>query len=141
MIEITDNISINESELKVDFVQASGPGGQNVNKVATAVQLRFDVLNSSSLSDEVKSRLVKLAGKRMTQDGVLLIEAKRYRTQERNREDALARFQALARRATEKPKRRVKTKPTKAAKEKRLKEKKRRGEIKRYRTKPSLRDE
>ena len=141
MIEITDNISIHESELEVDFMQASGPGGQNVNKVATAVQLRFDVLHSPSLADEVKSRLVKLAGKRMTQEGVLLIEAKRFRTQERNREDALTRFQALVRKATEKPKKRVKTKPSKAAKEKRLKEKKRRGEIKRYRTKPSLGDE
>ena len=141
MIEITNNISIHESELKIDFVQASGPGGQNVNKVATAVQLRFDVLNSPSLPGEIKTRLIKLAGKRMTQDGVLVIEAKRFRTQERNREDALVRFQALVQKATEKPKKRVKTKPTKAAQEARLKEKKRKGEIKRYRTKPSLGDE
>ena len=141
MIEITNNISIHESELKIDFVQASGPGGQNVNKVATAVQLRFDVLNSPSLPGEIKTLLIKLAGKRMTQDGVLVIEAKRFRTQERNREDALVRFQALVQKATEKPKKRVKTKPTKAAQEARLKEKKRKGEIKRYRTKPSLGDE
>jgi ribosome-associated protein len=134
-------IKIDENELEFNFIRADGPGGQNVNKVATAVQLRFDVLHSPSLPDEVKSRLVKLAGKRMTQDGVLLIEAKRYRTQDRNREDALARFQALVRKAVEKPKKRVKTKPTKAVKEKRLNEKKRRSEIKRYRTKPSLGDE
>jgi len=141
MIEITDNISIYESELEINFVQASGPGGQNVNKVATAVQLRFDVLHSASLPEDVKPRLIKLAGKRMTQDGVLIIEAKRFRTQERNREDALARFQALVQRAMQKPKKRVKTKPSKAAQEARLKEKKRRGEIKKYRTKPSFGDE
>jgi len=141
MIEITDNISIHESELEINFVQSSGPGGQNVNKVATAAQLRFDVLHSASLPEDVKSRLIKLAGKRMTQEGVLLIEAKRFRTQERNREDALARFQTLVQRATQKPKQRIKTKPTKAAQEARLKEKKRRGEIKKYRTKPSLGDE
>lgn len=141
MIEITDNISINESELKIDFVQASGPGGQNVNKVASAVQLRFDVINSPSLPEDIKGRLIKLAGKRMTQDGILVLEAKRFRTQERNREDALARLQALVQKATEKPKKRVKTKPTKAAREARLKEKKRRSEIKKYRAKPNLGDE
>jgi ribosome-associated protein len=112
-----------------------------VNKVATAVQLRFDVLNSASLPDDIKSRLIKLAGHRMTQEGILLIEAKRFRTQERNREDAFARFQALVQRAMQIPKKRVITKPTKAAQEARLKEKKHRGEIKKYRTKPSLGDE
>ena len=138
MIEITDNISIHESELKIDFVQASGPGGQNVNKVATAVQLHFDVLHSTSLSEDIKSRLIKLAGKRMTQDGVLLIEAKRFRSEERKRKNALARFQALVQKATEKPKKRVKTIPTKAAQEARLKEKKHKGEIKRTRRKQSI---
>jgi ribosome-associated protein len=111
---------------------------QGLNKVATAVQLRFNVLHSDSLSDEVKARLVKLAGKRMTQEGVLVIEARRFRTQERNREDALARFRALVQKALEKPKSRKKTKPTKASQEERLKEKKHKGEIKRTRAKQSF---
>jgi len=141
MIEITDNISIDESELQIDFVRASGPGGQNINKVATAVQLRFDILDSKSLPEEVKARLIKLAGKRVTQDGVLVIEAKRFRTQEKNREDALARLFALIQKALEKPTSRKKTKPTKASQELRLKGKKRRGEIKRARARSSLEQE
>jgi ribosome-associated protein len=108
---------------------------QGLNKVATAVQLRFDVTHSDSLAEEVKSRLVKLAGKRMTQEGVLVIEARRFRTQEKNQEDAIARFRALVQKALEKPKSRKKTKPTQASQEERLKEKKRRGEIKRTRAK------
>lgn len=138
MIEITTSIHIDERELQFDFVRASGPGGQNVNKVASAVQLRFDVLNSACLPADVKMRLLKLGGKRMTDAGILVIEAKRYRTQEQNKEDALGRFSELARKACEKPKPRRKTKPTRAAKEKRLKGKKIRGEIKKARASKSF---
>jgi ribosome-associated protein len=132
VIEITPSLQIDERELRIDFVRASGPGGQNVNKVATAVQLRFDV-NASSLPDEVKSRLMKLARNRITTEGVLLIESKRFRTQEQNREDAVERFVELVRKAMVRPKTRKKTRPTAASKEERLKEKKKRGEIKRMR--------
>jgi ribosome-associated protein len=137
MVEITPQTYIEENELDFSFIRAEGPGGQNVNKVATAVQLRFDVLHSNSLSEEVKSRLSKLAGKRVTQDSILIIEARRFRTQERNREDALTRFYALIEKALEKPKSRKKTKPTKTSQEERLKEKKRRSTIKRMRAKHS----
>lgn len=132
MIQITPSFAIDESELQFAFVRASGPGGQNVNKVATAVQLRFDV-NRSSLAVDVKERLRHLAGNRITGDGELLIEAKKYRTQEQNREDAINRFVELVQRAVEKPKRRTKTRPTAASREKRLKEKKVRGEVKKIR--------
>ena len=134
MLEITPDFQIDENELQIDFTRASGPGGQNVNKVATAVQLRFDVTHSS-LPEEVKSRLVHLAGRRMTSEGILLIEAKRFRTQEQNREDAIERFIDLVRKSFEVTKARQKTKPTRASKETRLKEKKRKGEIKRLRNK------
>ena len=134
MVEITPSLQIDERELQIDFVRASGPGGQNVNKVSTAVQLRFDV-NASTLPEEVKGRLTRLAGNRITSDGILLIEAKRFRTQEHNREDALQRFVELVRKALVKPKARKKTKPTPAAKEIRLKEKKRKGDVKRMRNK------
>jgi ribosome-associated protein len=132
MLEIIPSLQIDERDLQIDFIRASGPGGQNVNKVATAVQLRFDV-RASSLPDEVKERLRHLAGKRITSEGVLLIEAKRFRTQEQNREDAIQRFVELVRRSLVKPKARRKTKPSQAAKEKRIKEKKRRAEIKKIR--------
>jgi ribosome-associated protein len=132
MIEITPSFSIDESELEFAFIRGSGPGGQNVNKVATAVQLRFDAANSS-LPVDAKERLKHLAGKKITSDGVLMMEAKKFRTQEQNRQDALNRFIDLLQRSFKKPKVRRKTKPTKAAKEKRLKEKKVRGEIKRNR--------
>jgi ribosome-associated protein len=132
MLEITPSLQIDEDELQIDFVRASGPGGQNVNKVATAAQLRFDV-RASSLPGDAKERLIHLAGKRITSDGVLLIEAKRFRTQEQNREDAIQRFVELVRRSLVKPKARKKTKPTAASKEERLKEKKKRGEIKKMR--------
>ena len=132
MLEITPSLQIDERELQIDFIRASGPGGQNVNKVATAVQLRFDV-RASSLPEEVKGRLTRLAGSRITSEGVLLIEARRFRTQEHNREDAIRRFVELVRKSLVAPKARRKTKPTTASKEERLKEKKRRGEIKKLR--------
>ncbi|MBC7878669.1 MAG: aminoacyl-tRNA hydrolase [Anaerolineales bacterium] len=122
-----------EKEFSLEYIRASGPGGQNVNKVATAVQLRFDVITSPSLAADVKTRLIKLAGKRMTDAGVLIIEASKFRTQEKNREDAIGRLYELVRKASERPKLRHKTKPTKASKEERLKEKKRVGAIKKIR--------
>jgi ribosome-associated protein len=132
MIQITSSFSIDESELQLAFVRASGPGGQNVNKVASAVQLRFDVGNSL-LPEDVKQRLKRIAGNKITSEGELLIEAKKFRTQEQNREDAMNRFAELVRRAFEKPKKRTRTKPTAASKEKRLKQKKQRGDVKKLR--------
>jgi ribosome-associated protein len=136
VIEINNEITIPESEIQESFVRASGPGGQHVNRAATAVQLRFDVVNSESLPEPVRERLERLAGHRMTEDGVLIIEAQRYRSQERNRQDAVDRLVALIQKAAQEPKRRRKTRPTKASKERRLEEKRRRSEIKRLRRPP-----
>ncbi len=133
MISITPTIAIDERELKEEFVRSSGPGGQNVNKVATAVQLRFDVANSPSIPNEVQLRLSRLAGKRMTEEGVLIIDARRFRTQERNRRDAVDRLVAIIRAASEKPKARRRTRPSQAAKKRRLDTKRQRGTIKKLR--------
>lgn len=135
MIQITTSLTIDENEIQLDFIRSSGPGGQNVNKVASGVQLRFNVETSNTLPDEVKQRLHSIARNRITEEGVLIIEAKRYRTQEQNREDAIARLVALIFQATEKPKPRKKTKPTAASQAERIEEKKRRGAIKRSRRK------
>lgn len=134
MIEITPSIRIDENEITMDFVRSSGPGGQNVNKVASAAQLRFNVDASPNLPDEVKLRLRMIAKNRITEEGVLVIEAKRFRTQEQNREDAIARLVALIFQATEKPKPRKKTRPSASSQAERIEEKKRRGAIKRARS-------
>jgi len=133
MLQITSTLSIPDDELTVTSMHASGPGGQNVNKVATAVQMRFNVRNSPSLTEEVKVRLVTLAGNKMTQDGVLVIVAKRYRVQEKNRSDAAKRLAALIQKALVRPKRRRLTHPTAASQLRRVESKKRKGEIKRLR--------
>jgi ribosome-associated protein len=132
MLEITPFLTIDERELHFEYIRASGPGGQNVNKVATAVQLRFN-LGRSSLPENFKARLIKVEAKRISNDGTLIIEAKRFRTQEQNRQDATRKFIALLRKASQEPKHRKKTKPTKASREKRLKTKKRISEIKKGR--------
>ena len=141
MIEVTPNIHIHEKDLSFDFIRASGPGGQNVNKVSTAVQLRFDALNSGRLSPEVYQRLKNLAGKRITEDGVLIIQARRFRSQDKNRQDAIQRLVSLIRKATEKPKPRKKTRPTKASKERKLAAKQLRGRLKKTRQRVSRTDD
>src|SRR5690242_6323691 len=130
MIRITDHVALDESELVETFIRASGPGGQNVNKLSTAVQLRFDVRNSPSLTDEVRARLERLAGRRLTREGVVVITAQSHRTQERNRADALDRLAELIRQAAVRPVPRRPTRPTRASRVRRLESKKRRGGIK-----------
>jgi ribosome-associated protein len=135
MLRITDDLSIDDRDLNERFVRASGPGGQNVNKVATAVELRFDVA-ASSLPKDMKDRLVALAGHRMTTDGVLLIDSREHRTQAQNREAARARLVTLLQYAAKRPKRRRATKPGAAARERRLTQKHQRGDVKRHRSRP-----
>lgn len=133
MIRVTDRLFLDEGEIREKFVRSPGPGGQNVNKVATAVQLRFDVRNSPSLPPEVRERLMRLAGRRLSSEGVLLLEASRYRTRERNRRDARDRLADLVRRAAETETPRKRTGPTAAAKRRRREEKQRRARVKRER--------
>jgi ribosome-associated protein len=133
MIRITGSISIDESELEERFIRASGPGGQNVNKLASAVQLRFDARHAPSLPDDVRVRLERLAGRRLTTEGVIVITAQRYRTQERNRQDARERLVSLVRAAAVPPVPRRPTKPSRAARERRIESKKHRATIKRER--------
>lgn len=136
MIEVTDEIYIDEAALDESFCRASGPGGQNVNKVSTAVILRFDVAGSDVLPPEVRKRLIRLAGKQMTDDGFLVIRARRFRTRERNRQDARERLVRLIQKACAVPKKRKKTKPGRDAIERRLEEKRRRSKRKSMRSKP-----
>jgi ribosome-associated protein len=133
MIRVTEEVRLDEGEIRERFIRSSGPGGQNVNKVATAVQLRFDVRNSRSLSDEVRERLIRIAGNRVTREGVLVIEAGRFRTQERNRRDARERLAEWVRKAAVSPRPRKKTRPTAGSKVRRLEDKHQRGEVKRAR--------
>jgi len=139
MIHVTAHISIDEREIEESFVRSSGPGGQNVNKLSTAVQLRFDVRHSPSLPNDVRARLERLAGSRLTRDGVLVIIAQSHRTQGRNRDDALHRLLELIRRAAVAPIKRRPTKPTRASRERRIEAKKRHARTKRLRqSRPSF---
>ena len=139
MIRIVDDIFIDDSEIKEEFIRSGGPGGQHVNKVSTAVQLRFDI-KGSKLPQDIKARLIRLGGKRVTDDGTLIISSRGFRKRELNRADAVDKLIALIRKACERPKRRVKTKPSRAKREKRIEEKKARGGTKKMRRKVSEED-
>ena len=134
MIQVTDDIAIDESEIQLNFIRSSGPGGQNVNKVSTGVQLRFNVFENSSLAPDIRKRLIKLGGSKITANGILVIHARRFRSQEQNRSDAIDRLVELIRQAAVKPKSRRKTKPSPASRQRRLDVKHKRSEIKRHRT-------
>jgi ribosome-associated protein len=138
IIRITPEIAIDDADLDERFVLASGPGGQNVNKVATAVQLRFDISNARMLSEPVRARLMMLGGRRVTKEGVLVLDGRRFRTQERNRDDVRARLFELIRQAAALPRKRVKTRPTKASRQRRIDSKIVRSRLKRNRAKPVL---
>ena len=141
MLRINHRITIPDAELEEHFIRASGPGGQNVNKVASAVELRFDARGSPSLPEAVRIRLERLAGRRATNEGVIVIRAERFRTQARNRADARDRLMRLIRRAAVFPKARIKTRPSRASVERRLKSKTRRGRLKRTRREPPPQDD
>ena len=136
MIHISDTITLDENEVQLDFIRASGPGGQNVNKVSSAVQLRFNVAESPAFNDAIRERLKKIAGKRLTADGILIIKAQRYRSQEQNRQDAIDRLVEMIQKAIEVPKPRRATRPTAASKKRRLTTKRHRGDLKRRRKVP-----
>jgi len=138
---ITPEIAIDEDEIRFEFIRASGPGGQKVNKSSTAVQLRFDVSHSPSLSEEVRNRLIGIAGRRLSEEGILVIEAKRFRSQDQNRQDAVDRLTALIRQAARKPKRRRPTQPNAAARERRVREKKQHSAIKQQRGQRDFNDD
>ena len=135
MIHISDTIALDEKEIQLDFIRASGPGGQNVNKVSSAVQLRFNLAETTAFNQAVRERLKRIAGKRLTADGILIIKAQRYRSQEQNRQDAIDRLVAMIRKAIQAPRHRRPTRPTPASKIRRLSTKRRRGDLKRRRRK------
>jgi len=141
VIPITPEIAIDEREIRFEFIRASGPGGQKVNKSSSAVQLRFDVLRSPNLPEEVRSRLITIAGRRLSEEGILVIEAKRFRSQDQNRQDAVGRLTALVRQAARRPRRRRRTRPSAAARERRVRKKKQRSAIKQQRRRQDLHDE
>jgi len=141
VIPITPEIAIDEREIRFEFIRASGPGGQKVNKSSSAVQLRFDVLRSPNLPEEVRKRLITIAGRRLSEEGILVIEAKRFRSQDQNRQDAVGRLTALVRQAARRPRRRRRTRPSAAARERRVRKKKQRSAIKQQRRRQDLHDE